>query len=191
MSTKNKFMQYFTEACLFFSKFFTHPLRNASIIPSSTTACQKMIANIDFSKVEVLVELGPGNGNCTEQIIAQCKPTTKIILVEIDKTYADLLQRKYGQRVIIENTSAHLLDDILQKYQISKVDVLISGLPFLYGPIREQLFTTIKNLTDQGTIFRFFTYMPPIMKKVYKSLHVQKRYFVLKNIPPLWVYGIN
>ena len=103
-----------------------------------------------------------------------------------------MLRAEFGERVVISNQSAHLLDAILAQHGIDKVDLIVSGLPFsLPTDITEKLFASIGRYTERGAIFRFFTYNPPLMKRVYKSLPIKQVSFVLKNIPPMWVYGIH
>ncbi len=180
-----------SEKLLFFKNFFKNPLQNASVIPSSKASSRAMLKGIDFDKVAVVVELGPGNGVFTKQILKQVKLGTKIIVFEIEPTYLELLKNKFGNQILLVNKGAHLVEDTLKELGIDKVDVLISGLPFLKGEIKQKTDDTILSLTQQGTIYRFFTYMPNIMKKVYKDLPIEKKYFEFRNIPPLWVYGIN
>lgn len=183
--TKNK------NIFLFGVNFFKNPLRNASIIPSSNIAAKAMFDHIDFQSIRVIVELGPGTGVFTEEILKRCKPNTKVILIEIEESYIRLLRGKFGNKVIIEKASAHLLDSILVKHGINKVDLIISGLPFLLGGVEGELFETVKKHTKNGAIYRFFTYNPPAMKQMYKNLPIRKMSFVLRNFPPLWIYGIN
>lgn len=179
------------EKVLFLKNFFRNPLRNASVIPSSKASSKAMLKGIDFNRVSVVVELGPGNGVFTQEIIKTVTADTKIIVFELEPTYINLLQNKFGDRITLVNKSAHLLSETLEELGIDKVDVIISGLPFLQGDIKQKTDEAIYQLTRRGTIYRFFTYMPGIMKNVYKELPIEKKYFELRNIPPLWVYGIN
>lgn len=179
------------EKLLFLKNFLRNPLRNASIIPSSKASSRAMLKGIDFNRVSVVVELGPGNGVFTQEIIKTVNDDTKIIVFEIEPTYINLLHHKFGDRIILINKGAHLLLETLEELGIDKVDVIISGLPFLKGEIKQQTDEAIYQLTKKGAIYRFFTYMPGIMKNVYKELPIEKKYFELRNIPPLWVYGIN
>lgn len=172
--------------------FLRHPLQNASLIPSSYRASKAMLDGIDFSTITSVVELGPGTGVFTTEILKRCEPNTKVLLIEIEELYVNLLRAQFGDKVIIERASAHLLDTILVKHRIGRVSLIISSLPFsLPEHIKERLFESVKTHTGQGTTFRFFTYSPPLMKRAYKSLPIRKVSFVLRNIPPLWVYGIN
>lgn len=176
---------------LFARNFLNNPLRNASIMPSSSFASKAMLKGLDFSVIDTVVELGPGTGVFTKEIVKRCRPNTKIILVELEKSYVRSLKEKFDGQAIVENQSAYYLDEILKKHGVVTPDLLISGLPFFEEALSPHLLKTIKSLTEQGTIFRFFTYMPPAVKRIYKNLPIRMHRFVLRNIPPLWIFGIN
>ncbi|HZV70055.1 MAG TPA: rRNA adenine N-6-methyltransferase family protein [Saprospiraceae bacterium] len=179
------------ERALFLLNFIKNPIRNASITPSSKIASSAMMKGIDWEKVNTIVELGPGSGTFTKEILARAKPGTQIILFELETTYVDLLRKKFGNRVHVIHASAHLFEEILKEMKLPKADLIISGLPFLARHLNQLIFDSIQHQTDKGAIFRFFTYMPPLMKLVYKGINLRKVAFVFKNIPPMWVYGIN
>lgn len=179
------------ERALFLFNFLKNPVRNASVVPSSKIASGAMMEGIDWNKVNTIVELGPGNGTFTREILARCKPNAKVVLFELESSYVELLRKKFGNRVQVIHASAHLFEDILQEMKLPKADLIISGLPFLGKNLNQLIFDSIQHQTDKGAIFRFFTYMPPIMKMVYKGINLRKVAFVMKNIPPMWVYGIN
>ena len=190
-SLNRSFYHGLKDHVLFGVNFLRRPSINASIIPSSRYAGEALIDNIDFQNIDTIIELGPGTGAFTKVVLSRCKPETKIILIEIEKSYIAPLQNKFGARVIIENTSAHLLDSVLDKHGIEKADLMISGLPFLPEDMKSQFVQALSRQTDQGAIYRFFTYMPPIMNKGYSELPLRKKSFVLRNFPPMWIYGIN
>lgn len=178
---------------LFLINFLKNPLRNASIIPSSAIANKKMIEWVDFSKINTIVELWPGDWCLTTELVKQCKSDCQIILIELEKSYIWILEEKFikNKNVQIENESAHLLESILEKYWINKVDLIVSWLPYLPKNIKTPLLKTIKKQIELWAIFRMFTYTPAIMKIIYKPLKLNKLHFVLKNFPPLWVYWAN
>ncbi len=180
-----------SDTWLFLKNFIKNPRRNASLVPSSHVATRSILNGIDFSAIHVVVELGPGNGEFTGEILRRCLPDTLIILVEIEESYVKRLTQKYGAQVVVEHAGAHTLDEVLERHGVTHVDLLVSGLPFLPETECRALLATIRRLTDRGTIFRFFTYMPPVMTRIYRTVPVQKKSFVLANVPPLWVYGVN
>lgn len=119
------------ESILFFSKFFQNPLQQASIMPSSKFAGRAMIDKIDFSAINSIIELGPGSGVFTNEILKKCLPHAKVILMEIDEKYILILKKKFPQKVFIENISVYRIDEVIAKHKLEKVDLIISGLPFL------------------------------------------------------------
>lgn len=148
-----------------------------------------MLKGIDFSKIKTVVELGPGTGVFTKQIIEKSLPNTKIILIELEPSYIADLKEQFGSKVAVENTDANSLENVLKKHGIKKVDLVVSGLPF--EAVNFELIETLTKLTEAGTIFRFFTYIPPAIKRVYRGLPIKVKFFVFRNIPPLWIYGVN
>jgi phosphatidylethanolamine/phosphatidyl-N-methylethanolamine N-methyltransferase len=178
-------------AFLFGLNSVRHPWRNASFLPSSKTAAQAILTGLDFSSIDTIVELGPGIGVVTAELLKKCNPGTKLLLIEIDAAYISVLKRRFGDRVELSRESAHLFDSILTRHNMRQVDLIVSGLPFL--PRREMpiYLDAMKRQVDRGAIFRMFTRVPPVMKRVYRGLHLKKIAFTFRNIPPMWVYGIN
>lgn len=179
------------ERGLFLRNFLRNPLRNASVIPSSASASKAVLTGIDWNQVKVVVELGPGQGSFTKQILASCQPGTKMILIELEDSYIELLRHKFGDTVTVVHDSAHRMKEILSSFGYAHADVIVSSLPFLPNPIRQQINNAILEQTKQGAAFRFFTYMPPIMKRFYTGMPIQKLAFVPWNFPPMWIFGIN
>jgi len=181
----------FRENILFAWKYVCHPLRNASVTPSSARAAEAMVAGIDFSDIHTIFELGPGTGVFTKRILKYCRQDTKVVLVEIDPKYAALLQERFGDRVLVEQTSVADLEALVAKHG-GKVDLIISGLPVVIPGVTEKLLRVIKKCTDEGTIYRFFSYVPFLVRQVYKGLPVRKvSPCVLLNVPPLWVFEMH
>ena len=175
----------------FFLTYFKRPLQNWSILPSSKDLSKSLIKDIDKNKIKTIFELWPWTWPFTDQIV-KTFPNAKIVLIEIDKNYAKILNKRFWEKVIIENVSAENIKSIKQKYSIEKIDLLISWLPFSIP--KESFKKILKNIsieTNSWSIFRFFTYMPPIMKMYYRWLNIEKKDFVLNNFPPAWVYWIN
>jgi len=86
----------------------------------------KLIINLGgIVEDNILVEVGPGTGNLTEQILL--KNPKKLILIEKDKNLAKLLIEKFNNKIMLIN------DDILnvEENELSKKKMFIFGnLPY-------------------------------------------------------------
>jgi len=176
------------ERIVFLRQQIKNGKKNASITPSSKYLAKQMIKWIDREKVDSVIELGAWTWIFTEYICKHAKPTTKIIVIEIEDVYAKILQDKFKDRIIVEKDDVKNIDSIRQKHQIEKIDLIISWLPFIPA---ESIHHEIKTYTSQGTIFRSFTYQPSIFKKQYADFPIREIWFSFLNIPPARVYWIN
>lgn len=176
----------------FLRNFLRNPLRNASVVPSSARATREMVANIDFTKVEYIVELGPGTGVFTKAICDAARPNTKIIVLELENSYIESLENRFGNKVDVIHASADELPNYVMQRGWPRVDLIISGLPFvLPTEVKNRLFNYLLELTSSGTMFRWFTYMPVFMKPHYKDFDMKPHAFVWQNLPPMWIYQVN
>ena len=86
----------------------------------------KLIINLGgIVEDNILVEVGPGTGNLTEQILL--KNPKKLILIEKDKNLAKLLIEKFNNKIMLIN------DDILnvEENELSDKKMIIFGnLPY-------------------------------------------------------------
>ena len=176
----------------FLVNFIKHPLRNASVAPSSRIAARNMLRGIDVKALTHVVEFGPGTGSFTRELYDRLPADCKVLVIELDSGYVARLQEQFGDRFDIVQASAHELDDLVEARGWPKVDLIVSGLPFTLPPeIRKSLWSVLQGRTDQGTVYRWFTYMPPIMKWYYRqfNLHLVRR--VWANLPPMRIYSVN
>ena len=176
------------ERIIFLLQQIKNGRKNASITPSSSFLAKQMLKWIDWDRIDSVIELGAWTGIFTEHIRKHAKPNTKIIIIEIEDIYAKILQNKFQETIIIEKDDVKNIDSIRQKHQIQKIDLIVSGLPFVPA---KSIHEEIRRYTSQGTIFRSFTYQPSVFKKQYVDMPVRKIGYTFLNVPPARVYGIN
>lgn len=151
-----------------------------------------MISEVDFSSAEYIVELGPGTGVFTQAICEAAGPRAKILVIDLESTYIEALRTRFQGRVDVVHGSADLLPELMEERGWPRVDLIVSGLPFvLPRKVKLRLFSFLEEATAGGTTMRWFTYMPALMKPHYKTLNLKKHAFVAWNFPPMWIYTVN
>lgn len=175
----------------FFQRFWKEKKMVGAISPSSTFLTNKMLENIDFDKVNVLVEIGPGTGVFTKKVLSRMLPDSVFLVFELNTDFHQELQSKIvDKRVVFINDSAEKLQDYLDQFSIQKVDVIISSLPLsnFYQRLTLKLLRTFQScLSDTGKFIQF-QYSLKQRKELIHVFSKVKISFTLWNIPPAFVY---
>lgn len=172
----------------FFKNFLLNPRQTGALAPSSPFLAKRMIKNINFEKAKIIVELGPGDGAITKEILKYKKSHTKLILIEKNEHLAEILKTKFKDIILI-NDDAKNLSALIAKYHDGKVDYVISGLPFVCFPKNDRatILSEIQKILHKGTFIAFQYSI--IMHKVIKEYFTIKNMGVtLLNFPPAFVY---
>jgi len=180
------------ERLSFIKEYITKPRTVGAVIPSSKYLAHKMLENIDFGCANYIVEYGPGTGVFTKEMLQRRKSNTKILLLESNKAFYDLLMEKYKDEpnLYIINDSVEFIEKYLTRFDIPWIDYIISGLPFASLPIEVSakiLDLTRENLKEEG---KFITFQYTLLKKEFIQ-----RYFPevsikreMRNVPPAYVF---
>lgn len=175
----------------FLIEYAKSPRTVGAVAPSSEKLAYKMVEDINFLNASCIVEYGSGTGVFTEKILNKKKDSTIFIAIEYNRDFCEILNDKFkGEKnFILINGSAENLKEYLNKYNIDKVDYIVSGLPFASMPdamSNRILKVTKEILKDKG---EFITFQYTLFKmKLFKSyLSNIKRKKVLLNLPPAYV----
>ena len=174
---------------LFFKKLFRQPKVNASITPSSRYLAAAMVKGIDFSHVKTIVEFWPWTWVFTKEILKHAHPDTKVLCIEYEIEYVDLLHKAFWNKIVVEHWSVIDIKEILTKHDVTRPDIIISWLPF--HVYTAWLMKVIHEYIKAGTVFRWFSYTPHQLRDIYQELPLEKKSFVVRNIPPAFVFGAN
>ncbi|WP_298508008.1 rRNA adenine N-6-methyltransferase family protein [uncultured Kordia sp.] len=177
-------------------KFFREAIRDiktsGTIVPSSRFLTRRMVKNIDFDNVKVIVEFGPGNGIITKEILKRIQPQTKLIAFEINERFFQSLEKIKHSQLIIEKVSAEDIAEVLQKHGFNKADCVVSSLPFTNIPteISDRILKNAYDAMIDNGLFVQFQYSLTYYKKLKKVFNDKvKLSFELFNIPPAFVYN--
>ena len=175
----------------FVGEFFRNPATVGSLIPSSRELTDKVTAPIAFDTARCIVEYGPGTGVFTDVLIQRRRPETVLVLVEVNRRFAQLLRERYeGQpNVHVVHGSADQTGQYLQKFGVEQVDYVVCGLPFSSLPRRLgwRILEHTQHLLQPAGKLILFQYSQQNKKLFGKFFRQLSEAYVLLNVPPAYV----
>jgi len=178
---------------LFLGKFLRHGTKIASLAPSSPWLSRATVANVDWSKAGVVVELGAGTGPITRVIADRARPDCKVVVLERDADFARLLRDRFADLPHFDVIEGDVRDlaAILADRGIARVDHVISGLPVPSFPkdLQRDLFRVVRRvLAPEGT-YNQITEIPWVYQGLYRRFFDEVRFvFEPRNLPPAGAY---
>ena len=183
---------------LFLKRFLANPGLIGAILPSSPALCREIISHINIESSEAVIELGPGTGVITDEILSRINHQTKFVAIELDnKMYKTLRRNRPALNIV--NDSAENLPEIMKNAGIKHLNTIISGLPWAAFPEKLQLgiLDVIVNSLCDGGYFTTFAYLQglllpagqrfkKLLRKSFKEVTVSR--VIWTNIPPAIVY---
>lgn len=175
----------------FIRQYIKNPRTVGAIAPSSEKLAYKMVEDINFLNASCIVEYGPGTGVFTEKILNKKKNSTIFIAIEYNTDFYKILKDKFKDETnfILINDSAENLKEYLNKYNIDKVDYIVSGLPFASLPdsMSKKILSITKDLLKGKSEFITFQYSLFKMELFRTYFGKIKRKKVILNLPPAYV----
>lgn len=114
---------------MFFYEYLKNPKQIGAFCSSSQKLGFVMTQNINLRQANYIVEIGPGTGVFTKNILKYKNKKAQFFAIEINKNMADKLKRKIVN-LDIEIGSAENLPYFLRQRNITYADVIISGIPW-------------------------------------------------------------
>jgi len=176
----------------FIRSWLEKPLSTGAVTPSGRVLARTMARYVDANTGGPVVELGPGTGPVTEALIAEGIAPERLVLVEFNPTFCQLLRARFpGATVVLGDAYGlrRLLGGLLQQ----PAAAIVSGLPLFTKPVRMRLrlLRDALELLRPGAPFVQFTYavVPPIPKRLV-GVRAEASERIWKNMPParVWVY---
>lgn len=122
----------------FFKTWMENPLGTGAVSPSGRFLARAMARYVDPLSQGPVIELGPGTGPVTEALIERGVEPERLVLVEFDAHFCQLLARRYpGVRVV--KGDAYRLAETLEGYLDSPAAAVVSSLPLRTRPERDRL----------------------------------------------------
>ncbi len=179
-------MQFIT----FLTEFIKHPKNIGAISPSSKKLAEKMVKTICFEKAQCIVELGPGTGSFTNELMKRKEKTTKLILIENNGVFCEKLRKQFANQpsVTVIYGSAENLINYMKELNIEKIDYVVSGLPFtsLNPAMSSRILRAVKECLVDGEFitFQYSLVRKSFIQRYFEDISHEK---VWINIPPAYV----
>ena len=116
-------------------QFIKEALKNikevGTIFPSSKSVIKKMVGPIHFEKKLTILELGSGSGVITKELLDKLTCDSQLLCFETNKKFYQELKQINNDKMILINESAEKMKLYLKKFEIEKVDYIVSSVPLL------------------------------------------------------------
>jgi len=206
----------FSDYRLFWREFRQTFHTTGAILPSGRRLGRALASQLpkDGRPVRIL-EVGPGTGPVTAEILARMGSDDQLDLVELNESFAQVLRERFQQEASWQQVAprVRLLQSAVEELDREKYyDYIISGLPlnnFSYAAVQE-IFAQFHRLATDGCVLSFFEYVgvrkikglvsssaerqrlwgiDRVLQQEFSSWEIHRQ-CVLANLPPAWVHHL-
>jgi phospholipid N-methyltransferase len=118
-------------AGVFFRGFLEHPRMVGSIIPSSRSTIDKMLAPVKWDECKLFVEYGPGVGTFCRPVLDRLPRGGELVVIDTNPLFIEYLEREIrDSRFHPVLGSAADVEEIVRSLGHEHADYVLSGLPF-------------------------------------------------------------
>jgi len=174
----------------FFRGFLKRPKQVGSIIPSSRFLERRVTRATRAHRAKLIVELGPGTGGTTRALLRAMQPDARLLAIEINPHFVEVLDRWPDARLIVKQGSAADLGAILAELGLGAPDVIVSGIPFstMARPIGLDILRAVYDALAPAGAFVAYQVRDRVHtlgREVFGRARVQTE---LLNVPPMRIY---
>jgi phosphatidylethanolamine/phosphatidyl-N-methylethanolamine N-methyltransferase len=177
----------------FLKQYLQKPFGVGAITPSSKRLAQLMVRKLELQPEDVVVELGPGTGVFTRELLARGVRPENLILVEFNTDFATYLRSEFPTVRLVEGDAGDL-PMLLEALGQGKVTRIVSGIPLrsLKPAHRKQITDAIAASLQSGGVAVQFSYLKtspfPKVAAMEGGLLGTCVGVALGNVPPAFVW---
>ena len=177
----------------FLKQYLRNPFGTGAVAPSGVQLAKLMVAKLAPQPSEIIVELGPGTGSFTRELLAQGVEPANLILVEFNKEFIKFLKGEFPNLRIIEG-SAQDLPQLLKMLGQASVKKVISGIPLrsMKPSDCRHIAKSVAAVLEPGGLFVQFSYFKasPVPKEVAAEVGFSGECVgsAMNNMPPAFVW---
>lgn len=179
----------------------------ASVVPSSRKLARAMIPAQELRRARFVVELGPGTGAITRELLRVLPRQAMLAAFEINPRFCEFLRHTlHDDRLMLFQASAEAAGPTLCALRWPRADAVVSslGLSVMEDRTRRAVLRGLMPLLDEKSFFTQYYYLSARLadglQRRWKPGHVSvpqflKQYFrrieskiILRNVPPAVVF---
>ena len=171
----------------FLRGFLKHPVMVGSIIPSSKTVIERMLAPVDWDGTRLFVEYGPGVGTFTRPILDKLGPDATLVTIDTNPEFTEFLTESLDDpRLVAVTGSATDVAKILAERGFDHADYVLSGIPFSTLPpgVGEAIAEATAKVIRSGGAFLVYQFSPKVLDFIKPWFERIERGFEWLNVPP-------
>jgi phospholipid N-methyltransferase len=175
----------------FFKGFLRNPKEVGSVIPSSRFLIRRVLRSGEVANANVIVELGPGTGVLTRELLEAMPADATLVAIEINPDFVRLLRREFRDpRLVIYEGSSSQIEKALEQAGLTHADLVVSGIPFSTmgaGEGRRTL-EAAKRVLGPGGRFVAYQFRSRVRELAEPYFGPAQTIRELRNLPPMRVY---
>lgn len=174
----------------FFQGFLREPQQVGSLIPSSRFLERRLVTFGDVGNAQLVVELGPGTGGTTQALLEAMQLDARLLAIEIDPRFAELLSRDKDRRLLVHQGSAEHIRAALAIHDLPQPEVILSGIPFSMMPVSvgEKILREVWEALAPGGRFIAYQFRDRVAVLGRRILGNPEMSLELLNVPPMRIY---
>ncbi|MBN1157028.1 hypothetical protein JXA85_05395 [Candidatus Woesearchaeota archaeon] len=182
----------------FLKETFRSPKSTGAVAESSKGLAKLVTDEADLGAARCIVELGPGTGVFSKEILNKKNKTSVFFAIELNEAFVKIINRHLPHCTVYNDTCENI-DKYLRLNNFDKADRIVSGLPWtaFEKELQKRLISKIqKSMVKEGIFVTFsyfpLTYLPAgrrfrrLLLETFKTVKTTK--IVWLNLPPAFAY---
>lgn len=176
------------------AEFIRHPAMVGSAFPATARMVRHMLAPLDWTTIDVVVEYGPGSGRFTFEMLRRMRPNARLVAIETGKAFVEQLRAQCDDpRLEIVHDSAQGVRAHLERLSIAGADCILTGLPFSTldaGQADAIMRETASALASGGLLaaYQMRTAIRPLIDRYFTRVRHGYEWW---NLPPCHLFWAN
>lgn len=174
----------------FLRGFLRNPAEVGSLVPSSRYLERLIVAQAGVADARSVVELGPGTGGTTRQILRAMRPDATLLAIELDPEFAELVSDHRDPRLLVHVGSAERIAQAIAAHGLSAPQAVISGIPFSTMPaeVGRAIVESVREVLAPGGVFVAYQFRDAVARLATPILGAPEVHWEVRNVPPMRVY---